>query len=162
MIKDISDQSIGANGMGETTVREFAAAGYIHSFNHTPPSQANTNKAGDSAFVTIADLNVERGEQVARELAPYAIPHAIPPSRGGTSLTKIRIETPNSSNATSSAGTNKFKSSKQLSPTHQAKAVTLSLQTRALVVPTGIRCGRSTVPPPSTIQRDCYTRNRTC
>ncbi|OJJ55570.1 hypothetical protein ASPSYDRAFT_158185 [Aspergillus sydowii CBS 593.65] len=41
----------GANGMGETTVREFAAAG---------------------AFVTIADLNVERGEQVARELAPNA------------------------------------------------------------------------------------------
>ncbi|KAE8310455.1 hypothetical protein BDV41DRAFT_590350 [Aspergillus transmontanensis] len=41
----------GANGMGETTVRQFAAAG---------------------AFVTIADVNVERGEQVAQELSPNA------------------------------------------------------------------------------------------
>ncbi|KAL4734920.1 hypothetical protein BDV11DRAFT_208973 [Aspergillus similis] len=41
----------GANGMGETTVRKFAEAG---------------------AFVTIADLNAERGEQVARELEPNA------------------------------------------------------------------------------------------
>ncbi|KAL4771183.1 hypothetical protein BDW60DRAFT_208434 [Aspergillus nidulans var. acristatus] len=41
----------GANGMGETTVRKFAEAG---------------------AFVTIADLNIERGELVARELGPNA------------------------------------------------------------------------------------------
>ncbi|KAL5002228.1 hypothetical protein BDV10DRAFT_181909 [Aspergillus recurvatus] len=41
----------GANGMGETTARKFAEAG---------------------AFVTIADLNVERGEQVAREIGPNA------------------------------------------------------------------------------------------
>ncbi|KAL2785991.1 hypothetical protein BJX66DRAFT_347061 [Aspergillus keveii] len=39
----------GANGMGETTVRQFAAAG---------------------AYVTIADVNVERGQQLAAELAP--------------------------------------------------------------------------------------------
>jgi NAD(P)-dependent dehydrogenase (short-subunit alcohol dehydrogenase family) len=41
----------GANGMGETTVRQFAAAG---------------------AYVTIADVNVERGQQLAAELAPNA------------------------------------------------------------------------------------------
>ncbi|KAL4945777.1 hypothetical protein BDV06DRAFT_219020 [Aspergillus oleicola] len=41
----------GANGMGETTARKFAEAG---------------------AYVTIADLNIERGEEVARELAPNA------------------------------------------------------------------------------------------
>ncbi|KAL4904784.1 hypothetical protein BDW74DRAFT_178359 [Aspergillus multicolor] len=44
---------ISTNGMGETTVHQFAEAG---------------------AYVTIADLNVERGEQVARELAPYVFP----------------------------------------------------------------------------------------
>ncbi|KAK2812197.1 hypothetical protein FQN50_001555 [Emmonsiellopsis sp. PD_5] len=41
----------GANGMGETTVRMFAAEG---------------------AFVTIADLNEERGQQIAKELSPNA------------------------------------------------------------------------------------------
>ncbi|KAL4799239.1 hypothetical protein BDV19DRAFT_355487 [Aspergillus venezuelensis] len=41
----------GANGMGETTARKFAEAG---------------------AYVTIADTNVERGEEVARDLAPNA------------------------------------------------------------------------------------------
>ncbi|KAL4951356.1 hypothetical protein BDW69DRAFT_201507 [Aspergillus filifer] len=41
----------GANGMGETTARKFAEAG---------------------AYVTIADTNVERGEDVARDLAPNA------------------------------------------------------------------------------------------
>ncbi|KAL4898288.1 short chain dehydrogenase/ reductase [Aspergillus ambiguus] len=41
----------GANGMGETTVRAFAEAG---------------------AFVTIADVNEERGQTVAKELSPNA------------------------------------------------------------------------------------------
>ncbi|KAL4966597.1 putative short chain dehydrogenase/reductase [Aspergillus stella-maris] len=41
----------GANGMGETTAREFAKAG---------------------AYVTIADTNVERGKEVTKELAPNA------------------------------------------------------------------------------------------
>lgn len=92
-IKYVPDQCIGANGMGETTVREFAAAGYVHP-NHTLSNKAKLTK--ESAFVTIADLNVERGEQVARELAPYATPLSLP---AGISLT--RIETHNSSNATS-------------------------------------------------------------
>ncbi|PGH10933.1 hypothetical protein AJ79_05179 [Helicocarpus griseus UAMH5409] len=41
----------GANGMGETTVRAFAAEG---------------------AYVTIADLNEQRGQELARELSPNA------------------------------------------------------------------------------------------
>lgn len=40
----------------------------------TIPSQTKQELTKESAFVTIADLNIERGEQVARELAPYAIP----------------------------------------------------------------------------------------
>lgn len=39
----------GANGMGEATVRAFAEAG---------------------AYVTIADVNEERGQEVAKELSP--------------------------------------------------------------------------------------------
>lgn len=87
-------KSIGANGMGETTVREFAAAGYAHP---TIPSQQAKLTNRDSAFVTIADLNVERGEQIARELAPYATPL---PLSWYTGISD-RIETHNSSNATS-------------------------------------------------------------
>lgn len=42
-IKSLPDQCIGANGMGETTVREFAAAGYVHPQPY-PLKQSKTNK----------------------------------------------------------------------------------------------------------------------
>lgn len=74
LTKHNPDQCIGANGMGETTVREFAAAGYAYP---TMPSQQARLTSRGSAFVTIADLNVERGEQVARELSPYATPPSL-------------------------------------------------------------------------------------
>lgn len=53
--------------MGESTVRAFAAEGYAQ----LQPELRNPSTNKTRAFVTIADVNDERGNNLAKELHPY-------------------------------------------------------------------------------------------